>query len=795
MMARRPGITAVLVFTLALGIGANSAIFSVVDGVLLRSLPYEKPDELVNLYEYNFARGHSRFSVSFHNFTDWRNQSEHFDDMAAYNTLAANLTGGAEPRRVVYADVSHNLFQLLRVAPILGRSFLPDDAEKGQNTVVLLSHRFWQDYFGGDTSIIDETIQLHGRSFIVVGIMPPSFEFPSPEVELWRPFLSDPNLFPGDRSRHFARAIGRLKTGVTIEQAQMELDTIAGRLAVAYPKLNEGWAVSVESLHESMVSNSRAVLLILWAAVGLVMLIACSNVANILFAQAASREKEIAIRSALGAGRFRIVCQTLAETVLLALLSGAAGVMLAFWGVTWLPKLAGDSLPNLNNVALDWRIMALTALAAVVTGILIGIVPAVQASKTDMNASLKESGRSSASGPRSRFRDLLVVSEVALALVLLISATLVILSFANLWSAESGFNPKNVLTFRYSLPISAYPQKEQMSTFHHELTARLESLAEVESASVISVLPLGGDHEIWSFSIEGRPADDTENANTMVRHISPGHLRNMRIPLLKGRAFTNFDRAGGENTMIISNAMASTYWPAEDPIGKHLRFGGPPALKALTWRIVGVAEDVPSSGLDVAPRPTVYVPQDQWPWHMSSMSLALRAKPDPDAIVNSVRAEIASLDKDLPIFDLKTMDAIRGDAVAQRRFGMLLLGIFAGVALMLAVVGLYGTIAYMVGQRTREIGIRIAMGAQKHHILTMTVGHGFVLTATGMLAGLGGAHALTRYLSSLLFGISGTDGSTFIAVSVLLLAVAMLASYMPARRAARIEPVTALYYE
>jgi putative ABC transport system permease protein len=356
-MSRRPGTTFVLILTLALGIGANSAIFSVVDAVLLQPLPYQNPGELLNLYEYNLAKGYNRFSISIHNFTDWRSQNRVFEDMAAYNYRTANLTGGAEPRRIRYASVSVNLFRLLGVAPILGRSFLPDDDRQGNDDVILLSHKFWQEYFGGDPSVIDEIIRLHGRSYTIVGIMPPSFAFPSPDVELWRPMLRDPELFPGDRSRHFAHAIGRLKPGLSLEQAQIEMNTIADRLALTYPKTNKGWGVAVESLHHSMVSDSRAVLLILWAAVGLVLLIACSNVVNILLAQVTSREREIAIRSALGAGRVRIAAQLLTETVSLGLVSGAAGVVVAFWGVKWLPKLAGDSLPHLNEVALDWRFL------------------------------------------------------------------------------------------------------------------------------------------------------------------------------------------------------------------------------------------------------------------------------------------------------------------------------------------------------------------------------------------------------------------------------------------------------
>jgi putative ABC transport system permease protein len=795
MMLRRPAVTAVLVITLALGIGANAAIFSVVDAVLLRPLPYEDPEELVNLYEYHLAKGYSRFSISIHNFTDWRNQSGVFESMAAYNYRSANLTGDVEPRWVTYVEASDNLFHLLRVAPILGRSFRPEDGLQGNNTIILLSHRFWKDHFGGDPTILGKPIELHGISHTVVGVMPASFEFPSPEVELWRPMLRDPALYNRDRSSHFARAIGRLESGATLEQAQVEMDTLAARLARSYPESNEGWGVTVESLHYSMVTDIRAVLLILWAAVGLVLLIACSNVANLLLAQTVSREKEMAIRAALGAGRISIVLQTLTETVLLAFVSGAAGVLVAFLGVRWLPRLAGESLPQFNEVWLDWRVLAFTALATLITGILLGLVPSLQGSRTDLNASLAEGGRTSVPGLRGRFRNLLVVSEVAVALVLLISASLVMVSFMNLWRNDAGFDPSNLLTFRYSLPSSSYSTNAHRSAFHRQLVDRIGALPEVESAAVISNLPLEGDYDLWSFTIEGRPEEDTKNANTMIRRISPGYFRTMRIPSLKGRVLTSFDRAEGDTVMIISKAMASKYWPSADPIGKTLRFSGPPVLRAIAWRIIGIVEDVPSSSLEVTPRPTVYVPYDQFPFSISAMSLALRTGTDPAQLERHVRAVVAAADKNLPIFNVRTMEEIRGESVARRRFGTLLIGLFAAVAVVLAVVGIYGTISYAVGQRTREIGIRMAVGAQKRDILEMVVRHGLALTGAGIVVGLAGAFALTRYLSSLLFGLSHRDTTTFVAVSFLLIVVGVLAAYVPARRAAKTDPIAALHYE
>ena len=795
MLGRRPGTTAVLVLTLALGIGANSAIFSVVDAVLLRPLPYPDAGRLVNLYEHNFARGFSRFSIAVQNFADWQSQSRVFDGMAIYTARAANLTGGAEPRRVIYATVSDNLFHVLNVTPALGRSFGPDDAREATNPIVILNHRFWQEYFGGDVAAVGRTIRLHGVSHTIVGVMPASFEFASADIEIWSPLPRDPLLVPGGRGRHFANVVGRLKAGTTLEQAQAELDTIASRLAMAYPDTNEGWGVTVEPLQQSLVANSRAVLLILWASVGFVLLIACSNVANILLAQSASREKEVAIQSALGAGRARIVGQMLAESVLLSLAGGAAGLLIAFWGVRWLPTLAGDALARMNEVALDWRLVTFTGLASVATGVLVGVIPALQASKTDLDASLKEAGRSSSAGLRGRFRSLLVVGEVALALVLLISAGLVMRSFMTLWAMEPGFDSRHVLTFRYTLPVTAYPEPEQMSGLHEQIVERIAALPEVESAGAISALPLAGDVENWSFTIDGRSASESTTPSTLVRHVSAGYLDTMRIRLLEGRALNAFDRAGGEPVVVISKAMAATYWPGERAIDRRVQFRGPEDLAAITWRVVGIADDVPSSSLDGAPKPTLYLSYTQWPFRMPSISLAVLTRTDPSSIVTRVRAEIARVDEDLPIFHIRTMEEVRGASLAQRRFGMLLLGLFAGVALVLAVVGLYGTIAYTVSQRTREIGIRMSLGARPGQILAMMVGQGAVLSAVGMVLGLCGAFALTRYLSSLLFGVSGVDVPTYAGLSGVLQAVALLASYLPSRRAARIEPVEALHRE
>ncbi len=795
MMRRGRGITVVVVLTLAVGIGANAAIFSVVDAVLLRPLPFVGADRLVNLYEQHLARGFARFPVSVHNVADWRDQATTFAGMAAYSAQSANLTGGAAPERVIFAVVSDDLFDVLGVAPMLGRAFRPDDAREAVNAVVILGHRFWRDHLGGDPAVVGRTVRLNGVGHAVVGVMPPSFQFPSPETDLWRPLPRDPRLVPGDRGRHFARAVGRLKPGVTLEQAQTELATIARRLAAAHPATNDGWDARVESLQESIVSDSRAIVFILWAAVGLVLLIACSNVANILLAQSASRTRDIAVRSALGASRARIVAQALAESLLLGLTGGAAGLLIAAWGVRWLPTLAGDAIACADAVAMNWRVVTFTAFASIATGLLVGLVPAFKASKTGVNSTLREAGRSASGGTRSRIRSLIVVGEVAVAEVLLIAAGLLVASFVNVWSRPPGFDSTGVLTFRYTLPTSGYPAREQVSQAHRLVTERLASMPEVASVGAVSVLPLAGEFENWSFSMEGRPPGDTPNASAMVRHVSPGYLETMRIPVTAGRSLDGFDRAGGEPVVVISEAMASTYWPGQNPLDRRIRFRGPADLAAITWRVVGVAGDVPASALDGAPKPTLYLAYDQWPFALPSVSVALRVGTDPMALGNRVRTEIAAVDPDLPIFDVRTLDAVRGASVARRRFATLAFGLFAGVALLLAVVGLYGAIACLVGARTREIGIRMALGARPSRIFATTIGQGVALTVAGLLVGIAMAAALTRFLGSLLYGVSGTDPSTFAAVSLLLLAVAAVAWSVPARRAARVEPLIALRQE
>ncbi len=790
IFCQRPAHTTLIVLTLAVGIGANSAVFSVVDAVLLRPLPYADPERLARIYENNQAMGFNRIPTSFQNFTDWRAQAQVFEEMAAYQNQSANLTGGSEPRHVLLTMCSPTLFRVFQAGPALGRTLLPDDDLPGNGGVAVLSHRFWQEYFGGDAAIVGKTIRVNGIGCSIVGIMPSTFRFPNVNVDLWQPMPRNGESL-GDRRRHFASAVGRLRAGTSLDGAQAEMSTIADRLASVYPASNKGWEVTVVPLREAMVSDIRAVLLILWAAVGFVLLIACSNVANLLLAHAAAREKEVAIRSAIGASRGRLLVQLVTEGTILGAASGAAGLLLAFEGIEVLKSIAADSLPQVDAIALDWRVVAFTSAISITTGILTGLFPALQLLRSGLNPSLQAGGRSSVTGVRGGVRSLLVASEVAMALVLLIGANLVIFSFIKLWIADAGFDSENLLTCRYALPMADYPTRDKCSTFHDQLVERVGSLPGVVSAGVTLHLPLAGNWENNNFVVEGRSATETGAMTAMFRYVSAGYLPTMGIPILKGRSLAQADRRDSENVAIISKAMAARYWPAEDPVGLRIA-AGTTAGPSATWRrIVGVAGDAPSISLGVS-EPVIYVPQSQASPTLLSMSLAVRVKTDYASTATAIRAEMASLDGNVPIYNLMSMNQLRGDSVAQRRFVMLLLGLFAAMALALSLIGIYGTISYAVRQRRHEIGVRMAIGARPRDVLRMSMGQGFRLTAIGLAAGLAGAFALTRYLKSLLFGVTETDPVMFILIPILLLVVAMLASYLPARRAATLDPIAAL---
>ncbi|HEX8651881.1 MAG TPA: ABC transporter permease [Pyrinomonadaceae bacterium] len=799
MLLRNPAFAFVAVMTLALGIGANTAIFSVVNAVILRPLPYESPEQLVRVGGANLRTGRAMGSFSPQDFYDWRERNTVFEQVAAYDGWSPGLTGTNEPERIEAARVSASFFSILRAKPEIGRAFLPGEDQPGNNMVVVLGHSLWKRRFGADPGIINSQVTLNGASYTIVGVMPASFETPRftrsilAEPELWAPFA--PNLNDWTRGgRAVDAAIARLKPGVTLEQADAELKAIARQLEQQYPDTNAGQSVSVASLHESLVGKSRTALLVLLVAVGFVLLIACANVANLLLARAAARQKEIAIRTALGAGRLRIIRQLLTESVLLAGLGGALGLLSALWTTDLLIAGAADALPRLNGTVVDAHVLGFTLLVSLLTGIAFGIAPALQASRPDLNEMLKEGGRTSAlGGARARVRSLLIVAEVAVSLVLLIGAGLLIRSFLRLQEVRPGFNPEHVLALEMFLPGIKYPEDHQHIAFYEEVLRRTRALAGVEAAGVVSVLPVSDNYDRIGFSVEGEPPPPPGEGPDADRYmISSGYFQALAIPLQSGRQFNEDDgRADAQPVVIINETLARRYWQTSAlALGKRVRVGD----ERRPWRtVVGIVGDVKQYGLDTPSTMQVYLPHQQSP--SQQMTLVVRAGGDPASQTAAVRNEIWAVDKDQPVYNIRTMEQVLAKSIAGRRFNMLLLGIFAGVALLLAAVGIYGVISYSVTQRTHEIGIRMALGAQGSDVLKMVVGQGMVLALIGVGIGMIASFALTRVISSLLFGVSATDPFTFGGIALLLTVVAFLACFIPARKAAKVDPMVALRYE
>jgi putative ABC transport system permease protein len=809
MLWKSPGFTLVTVLALALGIGANTAIFSVVNTVLLRPLPFERPEQLVLLWEtHPFGKqlGYEHLPGSTANFVDWRSRNDTFEGLAALNSWNVALTGRDEPQRLTGVKASANLFSLLRVEPAAGRGFLADDERPGANRVVVISHGLWQRRFGSDPSVLNQTLTLDGDSYTVVGIMPAGVSFPqdmgmpaffdfSAKTDLWTPYVFTDRETQNRGSHHIA-VVGRLKEGVRLEQAQAQLDNIARQLEEQHPQDNKDWRVAAVSLHEQVVGKSRLAILILLGAVGFVLLIACANVANLLLARATARQKEIAIRTALGASRWRVVRQLLTESVLLAFVGGALGVWLAMWGVDLLVALSPGNLPRPAEIGIDRRVLGYTFLVSLATGILFGLIPALHSSRPDFSEALKEGGRGASGSPRrQRARSLLVVSEVALALVLLISAGLLLKSFVGLQKVQPGFAPDNLLTVEIGLPEQKYADDRRIADFYRQLIARVQSLPGAEAVGAVSHLPLSGAEEIDGFSIEGRP-DPREGGlvqSADFRVIAPDYFRAMGIPLLRGRAFDARDRADATGVMIIDETFARRFFPGEDPLGKRIDEDGSRTRHSF-FEVVGVVGSVKHASLSADARPAMYVSYEQSGW--LSMTLTVRtAAGDPANLAAAVRREVSAVDKDQPVTKISTMGETFARAVAPQRFNMLLLGIFAAVAMILATVGIYGVISYTVSQRSREMGIRIALGASRRDILKLVVGQAMLMALVGVVVGLAGALALTRLMSGLLYGVSATDPSIFVSISLLLAAVALLASYLPARRAMKVDPIIALHYE
>jgi putative ABC transport system permease protein len=792
ILAKSPAFTFVAVLTLGLAIGANSAIFSVVNAVLLRPLPYPHAEQLVRVFGKQPQLDLAPNSPA--NFLEWHDENKVFERIGTYVGQGFNLLGGDQPERVIGARVSADVLPLLGMQPSLGRVFTNDEDQEGRAQVVILSHDFWRRRFGGNPNTVGQTITLNDKPYTVVGVMPAGFAFPSTRTQAWVP-MAFSAAERKTRDTNYIDVIARLKPGVSLEQARANMDAVARSQAERYPKTNVGVGVTVVSLQEHIVGDVRPMLVVLLGAVAFILLIACANVANLLLARAASRQREMSIRGALGASRSRVVRLLLTESVLLAIVGGAVGLLLAIWSLDLLVSLKPANLPRLAEIGVNRTVFLFTLGVSVFTGLLFGVVPALQVSRLDLNEGLKESTRGGTDSPRRhRMRALLVVSEVALSLVLLVGAGLMIRSFSRLLAVDPGFKADHVLTAFVSLPQSKYPKHEEQTAFFDRLLERLRNLPGVTAAGLVTDIPLYGGSST-GFDIEGRPeAAPGTRAMSDYRLISSDYFAAMGMRLAKGRVFSRHDNETAPGVVIINETLAARFFAGEDPIGRRLDLSGDP--KDLR-EIVGVVGDVRNYGLDAEVKPEVYVPFLQSaPSYLASVVSApvivVRSAMEASALGSAVREQVQALDKDQPVSEIKTMEWYLADSMAQRRFNMFLLGAFAGLALVLAAVGIYGVIAYTVTQRTHEMGIRIALGAKGGDILRLVFSNAMATTLTGIALGLAAAFALTRLLRSLLYQVSPTDPLIFAAIPLLLLTVAIIATYLPARRAMKVDPITAL---
>ena len=806
MLMKQKSITAIAVLTLALGIGANTAIFSVVNAVLLRPLPYEEADRLVFLTERNPQN--EDMTLSYPDFADWRAQNHVFEYIGVHNTVSFNLTGSGEPEQLRAGRASADLFSALRVRPALGRLFTNEEDKFGAPAVVVLSHGLWQRRFGDDPNILNQALTLDGRPYTVVGVLPPDFRFEE-RNEIWVPVEANTSeiVLRGRSAHPFLRGVARLKTGVTLEQARAEMDAIATRLAQQYPDTKKNVGARLTPLLENYVQGARRALWVLLGAVSLLLLIACANVANLMLARATARERELAVRVALGASRWRVVRQLLTESLLLAVVGGGLGLLLAEWGVKLLLAFSANSLPRSSEIGLNPQVLVFTVAVSALTGIVFGLAPALQASRADVQAALKETARSTTGGGQ-RLRQALIVTEVALTLVLLIGAGLLVRSFYRLQQVNSGFVDEHVLSFRVSLPVQKYAHENQWLNFYQQVIERLRAVPGVKDVGIASRVPLDGNNNANAFRVVGQPP----RARAMqVCFVSPDYFRTLGIPLLRGRYFTERDNRShlseeqlrglergdrmrlGRKNVVVDEEFARRHWPDQDPVGKQILWG------------VGGGDDSPLTVVGVVGRVKLDRPNEpigevqsyfaflEYPQPV--MSFVVKTTLEPERMIAAAREQVRAVDASQPIYDVKPLTQLRAASIAPQRFMLLLLGLFAAIALTLAVVGIYGVMSYAVTQRTHELGIRMALGAQSHDVLRLVIGQGMKLALIGVTLGVGGALALTRLLKTLLFDVSPTDAVTFTVVAVALALVALLACYIPARRATKVDPLIALRCE
>lgn len=809
VLRKSPGFTAVAVLVLALGIGANTAIFSVVNAVLLRPLPFQDSGRLVDVWHVPPPKsfpGMTTFAVSPANFLDWRSQNHVFEGMSIYGMGGSyTLTGTGHPESLTVITVSNGFFSVLRAQPLLGRAFLAAEDQPGHDHEVVLSYGMWRSRYGANPGIVGKNIELNGESFSVVGVMGPRFEFPIFTDPRYRPQMWKPLAWTDQeravRDNHNYAVAARLKPGVTLKQAQAEMDTISNRLAQQYPADDTGWGAVVIPLRDDLVGDVKPALLILLGAVAFVLLIACANVANLVLAKTLARRKEIAIRTALGASRRRVLQQVLAETVLLAIAGGALGLITAHFGVMLIVKFLAQQLPRSTEIGLDTWVLAFTLGISLLTGLAAGLLPALRLTRGDVNQALKQGlGRTASDSGGNRTRSVLVVCEVALSLMLLIGAGLLIRSLWLLRNVNPGFDPNRVLTLTVSIPATKFPVPAQQISFFDRVLQRVRTVPGIQFAGLIDSLPLSGGGSHQPFAIEGRPAVPmAEQPEVDVRLISPGYISAMRIPVVRGRDIGDSDVAGRPGAVLISQSMAKQFWPNEDPIGKHLILYFFPKVTRV---VVGIVGDVKEDALNqTRPTAALYFPLAQvsatnaGAWRSFGMTLAVRTNVDPLSVVSAITNSVREVDADVPLLNVTTMGDTVSDSLSQQRFTMLLLGAFAGLALLLAAVGIYSVLSYAVRRRVREIGIRIALGAQLSDVLRMVVIEGLKPTLIGVVIGLAGALALGRVLSSVIYGVSARDLATFGTVSVLLTAVGLVASIIPAYRATRVDPMRTLREE